>query len=353
MRRWAFLLVSAANNDIAEGRIKEGFQKNTALLQMGKHMCQQQATIDWLVGTAIEALGIIQLKTFVVTEDATEEYLSVIEKALTSIKCDWSSDFLKILESDKLSTKREFARRCYEINPKDEIRLSRDPWAKWRAHWKEQLENNKVDPQTKKALESLVYLTYWQRKLLKAQTILLWFYLPSSPQKLDEILDTIYQGYYEMAKPDFDWGKKPQELSASRFKFRPNRYRTIALLVGISEYYYYRTHEIYFRRQTEIRASQLMIALRQYKNLNGRWPEKLDEIKSLAPAKIFVDPINKGSFVYKLTEENFTLYSKGKNNIDEDGRSDWPYRENGADDWLIWPPRGRKTQEEKTDDEQQ
>ena len=86
MRRWAFLLVSAANNDIAENRIKEGFQKNMALLQMGKHLYQQPSTTDWLVGTAIEAIGIDQLKTFVITEDATEEYLSSIEKALTGIK---------------------------------------------------------------------------------------------------------------------------------------------------------------------------------------------------------------------------------------------------------------------------
>jgi hypothetical protein len=47
-----------------------------------------------------------------------------------------------------------------------------------------------------------------------------------------------------------------------------------------------------------------------------------------------------------LTEENFTLYSKGKNNIDEGGERDW---DSGADDWRFWPKSSRKTKNEKAD----
>jgi len=345
MRRWAFLLVSAANNDIAENRIKEGFQKNMALLQMGKHLYQQPSTTDWLVGTAIEAIGIDQLKTFVITEDATEEYLSSIEKALTGIKYDWNSDFLKILKSDELSATREFA-RYYEINPKGKIRLSRDPLGEMRSILKKQLENNEIkEQQYQKSVESLVYLTYWQKKLIKAQTILLWFYLPSSPEKAADLIKIIYQKYYEMARPDYNWAKEPREIRTTpQFKFRLNRYRTIELLASVSEEPYYRIQEIYLRRQTGIRASRSIIALRRYKNQNGRWPENLDEIKPFAPAEIFVDPINGNSFVYKLADDSFKLYSKGKNNIDEDGKRDrWGEERTGADDWLIWPPHGQKT----------
>jgi hypothetical protein len=93
-----------------------------------------------------------------------------------------------------------------------------------------------------------------------------------------------------------------------------------------------------------------MVALKRYENEHGRWPESLYGIKDLVPAEILVDPINGGSFVYKLTEENFTLYSKGKNNIDEGGERS---RQSGADDWLIWPPKTRETKEEKVSAEQQ
>jgi len=83
-----------------------------------------------------------------------------------------------------------------------------------------------------------------------------------------------------------------------------------------------------------------------------------DLIKSLAPEEIFVDPINNNSFVYKLTEENFTLYSKGENNIDEDGEYNDTYDPNSGkhmveeDDRLIWPTRrGSKAEEEEEDED--
>jgi hypothetical protein len=62
---------------------------------------------------------------------------------------------------------------------------------------------------------------------------------------------------------------------------------------------------------------------------------------------ILVDPQNDGSFVYKLTNDGFTLYSRGRNDIDEAGR----YK-GGGDDWPIWPTRHMKskTQEEDTND---
>jgi hypothetical protein len=68
-------------------------------------------------------------------------------------------------------------------------------------------------------------------------------------------------------------------------------------------------------------------------------------------AEVFIDPFNNDSFVYKLTENSFTLYSKGNNNIDENGQGDYHDFE-GADDWLIWPTSSRKTKNEKADTQQ-
>jgi hypothetical protein len=98
----------------------------------------------------------------------------------------------------------------------------------------------------------------------------------------------------------------------------------------------------------------LTIALRRYKNKTGHWPDSLDEVKPLAAEEIFVDPMNGDSFVYKLTDENFRLYSKGKNNIDEDGQYNSTWDPNSRqwkekeDDWPIWPPIGLKYRVGKT-----
>ncbi|GAH57698.1 unnamed protein product, partial [marine sediment metagenome] len=92
MRRWARLLIRAANNDLGDKRINQAIEKNLAILQMAKHQYQQPTTLDLLVAIAIEAIALKQFKTFLVTDDTAEERLSVIESALAEIKHDWSSD---------------------------------------------------------------------------------------------------------------------------------------------------------------------------------------------------------------------------------------------------------------------
>ena len=193
-----------------------------------------------------------------------------------------------------------------------------------------------------------------------------WFGMPSTPQKAGEIIDGSYRDLYAMIEPDFDWQREPPELFSllTSWNFTRSRFDVgfwAKLLVSMSEGTYYGIHDLYLRNITEQRGNHLIIALRRYKNEHDHWPKKLVDIKPVAPADILVDPINDGSFVYKLTEENFTLYSKGKNNIDEGGlrkitidpnESKWPKTE--GDDILIWSPKNHKTtKEEKTNDEQQ
>jgi hypothetical protein len=324
MRRWAFLLTRAANNDLGEGRIDQALEKQIAVLQMGKHQCQQPLLIDFLVGAAIEALSTIHLNRFIVAGDATEEHLNLIEQALAEIKHDWSYDLPRIIEGEKLLAKN-FLGMFYEVNPEGKVRLSRDTPAVIRAQFQFSQE---IRP-----------LTYWRRKIVKGGAILGWFYWPSTPQKAGRIIDESYEKYYAMAEPDFDWRKepaRPPRWVKLNFRF------IVELLAGLLEKPYYSIHDIYLRAITQQRGSRLIVALRRYKNKNGNWPVSLDDIQSLAAEEIFVDPINGGPFIYKLTGENFTLYSKGKNNIDEDGK----YKD-GADDWPIWPAAGKKREAEK------
>jgi hypothetical protein len=108
--------------------------------------------------------------------------------------------------------------------------------------------------------------------------------------------------------------------------FRNNKWRTTE-----------RIQELYDRALAGRRGLHILIALRRYKDEHGQWPASLDDITDLTAAENLVDPINDGSFVYKLTDESFRLYSKGKNKIDEDGD-----RKSEAADWPIWPPRSRR-----------
>ena len=340
VRRWAFLLISAANNDLGQGRIDEALEKLTTILQMGKHHRQQPIMMDMLVGIAIEAFAVGHFKSFIVDRKATEHRLTVIEGSLADIKHDWTSDWPKIIDSQKLMTKDWLCSAAYEVNSEGHVRVSRDPTAPVRAQIKATLH---VTPKP---------LTCRRKKLFKAAAILTWFYIPSTPQRAAKVIDGCYKRYYAMASPAFDWGKGPREFSIfSTMMSVGLNYRYLAeRTVCMSEESLYRIHVIYFRVTADNHGSRLIVALRRYKNEHGRWPETLDSIKNLVPEEILVDPINGGSFVYKLTEENFTLYSKGKNNIDNGGIRD---KESGADDWPIWSPKSRKTKEEKANAEQQ
>jgi len=99
--------------------------------------------------------------------------------------------------------------------------------------------------------------------------------------------------------------------------------------------------EISSRLLMDSRGSLILVALRQYKNNTGHWPESLDEIQPLVSEDILIDPQNNDSFVYKLSGNIFILYSKGLNNIDQNGQ-----KGKGADDRLIWPLIGKRTKQE-------
>jgi hypothetical protein len=264
-----------------------------------------------------------------------------------------------MLEYNKLLVKNQFG-KYYEINLRGRLRLSRDPKAEIRAQMKDMKDAFEKLPKDQKDRMKKYFPiiwsnpNYWQRKLIRAKTILYWFYLPLWPRKGGETIDTFYEKYYGKAGAELDWKKEPNEVSPG---FSLNYTYLIEDLVILSSVPVYgRIHDMYLRYTAVHRGCHLIVALRRYKNKYGQWPRNLYGIKSLVPAEILIDPINGGSFVYKLTEENFTLYSKGKNNIDEGGK-----RGGDSDDLPIWsqsmykppipfPPqqnRRRKTNNEK------
>ena len=165
-------------------------------------------------------------------------------------------------------------------------------------------------------------------------------FLPSTPQKAGRIIDDSYERYYAMAEPDFDWEKGP---GRAKPRLKLNYWYMIEMMTGILEESYHKIHDLYLRNISDNRASQLIIALRHYKNKHGRWPATLEDVKSLASPDLFVDPINNDSYVYRLTEDGFTLYSKGKNNID-DGGVEGTEKADGTDtdDFRVWPQKNRR-----------
>lgn len=348
MRRCAQLLLAAANNDVAEGRTEQWMEKCLCILRMAEHCRQQPTRIDMLIGTAIEPLAIEQFKTFVVTDNPTEGQLTTIEEALGYIEHDWSRDLPIFIVYDKIMFKSLLSTQ-YEINQSGKTRLSQDPFVEIRKMFRNMDKDLDLQRLTMPP-------TYWQKKAMKALTILTWFVMPSTPQKAGKIVDKSFDSLYAMAESDFDWQKElqtlPTELTKSNFRQIKLNFRYFArALAGILIEPYYKIHDLCLRAIANKNGARIMIALRRHKNKHGRWPERLEQIENFLSPEILVDPLNNSSFIYKLTEDGFTLYSKGKNNLDEDGTRDRWGKKTGADDQLIWPLRKSETQEEKTNDE--
>jgi len=318
IRRWARLLFIAINNDIAEGRVDKAIQKFTTILQMAKHQYQQPALIDFLNGIAVESLALLHFNRIIVESKALDEYLNIIEKAFQDIKNDWNSIFANTLEYDKMVAKTDIA-MYYEINAKGRIRLSRDPWAQLRSNFSEFLQDTEIDNSKAKAtLEHFAYPSYLQKKLIKAETILSWFIMPSDPEKAASILDTCLDNYDFMAEPDFDWKKQQQELDSAnrwsnfnRFRFDYKHYaKRNADKWAESNY---RIHNTYLRTLTLRRGSRLLLAIKQHYNQHGVWPPDLDSIKSAAPAEAFIDPVTGNPLEYENHGERFSLYGETTN----------------------------------------
>ena len=294
MRRCTFLLVSAANNDVAEGRFDQAIEKYLIVLQMAKHLYQQPVMIDFLVGFAIEGLSLIQLNRFVIEGQPNREQLELIGNSIKGLENNWSSDWRKILDFEKLYAKNMLCSLAYEVNPKGKTRLSRGRFA----ITGQQFPQN-IPPKT-----------FCKKKLYKAKTIFSWFFMPSTPKTVAEIIDASFNKYYAMAEPDFDWDKEPSESQPRR---KANYRYLINILTTCPGSGYYRIHEIYLRDLAYRRGSRLLVAIKRYHIEHGAWPANLDTIKSTVPAEALIDPVTGSKLTYENHGERFSLYGEAAN----------------------------------------
>jgi hypothetical protein len=294
IRNCTRLLISTANNDIAEGRIGDALEKYLCIIKIADHMYQQPAMMYHLVGYPIESLGLQRLNRFVIEGEPTTKQLQLISESFTDLGNNWSSDWHKMLDFEKLYAKNHLCSLIHEVNPEGKARLSRGRMAITSGQFP-----RKIPPKT-----------YWQRKHAKAGVILGWFYFPSTPKKVSEFIDNSFKKYYEMAEPDYDWDKQPSESRPPR---RINYRSMVEMLTTIPGSAYYRVHEIYLRTLSLRRGSRLLVGIRQYQIEHNAWPADLDVIRASVPAEALIDPVTEKEFTYMNYGERFSLYGETAN----------------------------------------
>ena len=289
IRQGVFLLLSTANNDMAEGRTDIAIEKYLSILHIANHLYQQPTLLYYQMG-GLERLGLQQLNRYILEGQPTEAQLKLISNSIKNLQNNWGCDLSNILDLEKLYAKNMLCGMNYEINPQGKTRFSRGSLA---------LTNGLTRNGT-----------YTRRKCAKLRTIFGWLYIPSSPEKIGKIVNSGYEKHYAMTRPDFDWNTQPDQQQP-RFKF--NYGYMVEFMTSLTYPAYFQIHEIYQKHLTFRRGSRLLIAIKQYHNENKTWPPNLDSIKFAAPAEAFIDPVTGNQLEYENHGERFSLYGETAN----------------------------------------
>ncbi|MBN2272254.1 MAG: hypothetical protein JXN61_16710 [Sedimentisphaerales bacterium] len=319
------VLLADANRDIGEGGIDSGVEKYICALQMGEHCLQQPEILDFYRGFERKKTALGAIRRFVVeNEGATKQHLDMLAKAIET-ENRWASDWPVVLAVEKLHAKN-FCGSFYEVNEKKKVRFTRHIFTDFGR------DEDQRFPQYEP-----------NRFGQGVGAITLPLFAPWSPQTVGVVIDDMYRLFAKAAEPNFDWDTLVEldEMLCSQSR-RLYGIRVFSCFVFIEASNVWRFHDAYMRDVAGCRGSRLIIGLRSYKNEHGAWPENLEAIRPLVPAEAFIDPINGGAFVYRLTEDGFVLYSKGANGLDEGGKRVYirPKEKDRPDDMAIWPFKG-------------
>ena len=300
----ADLLLAAGNKERGEGRAETAIKRYLASVQVAKQCYQQPTIIDFLHGHCIESKALNLVFDTVMEDGLSTKEIQMISRAIDTDN-HWQKDWSVIFIVEKVRAKNMFA-GLYETNNKGKTRFSEHLFP----------SDHDEYPGWDKAF----------RKSLSAFASPLFF--PYRPETAGEAIDKAYECYQWVVTEGYD-----EEQCEERAK---KELCELGLLRGfmsgglaISSL---RLHDIHTETVSRRRVCHLLIGLWQYKRMYGKWPENLEAIRPLVADEALVDAVNGEVFIYKLVGEDFSLYSSGKNRIDEGGKA-----ECDIDDIVFWP----------------
>ena len=305
VKLWAKMLDTSASEDVRAGDTANALDKYTTGIQLSNHLYQQPAMLDFLVGAAIESMVLPGINEMVMMEQLISDQLTTLDNLLASGGFNWQTDFPRLIDYEKLSSKHSFA-FVYQMNKEGSVRC---------AGMHRQLQHM-MDSETGQTSYS---------PLDKLGIIVHWFVWPR-PDTINRVVNENYSYCYEMADPKYPWTKSPPPPQM-KFTLSP-----LTMLQPVDSIYH-RIREIHIKAGAARKGARFLIRLHRYHLAKGEYPETIEEI--LEPDdKPLTASIGPDTFVYRRDNSSIVLYNTGPNGVDDSGILN---SQLGADDFMVWP----------------
>jgi hypothetical protein len=316
-----YFVVEEISKDIENHQARSAIEKLSWGFSCARHLKQQADASYLLHGEAIEGMYNIAFYNVIVGLELSESHLNELSTLLQFNLHDWGLFLDRLAEYSTLRNKVKFTSTIYEINSENKVRFSGNVMGVGIS----MLDNWYMLPFMSSDIEN----EYWRERGSKIARVINWWYVPSSPADFIAMFDE--QAYlYPLMDTSIHNQSFFQEISWKTAMFNCNYLVKLNVLLQVDAIY--NIPKIGSRIQSGQIAGHILLAMKQYHNQHNQWPESLSLLTTIQPGLQLADPLNNGEYVYNVANDEFRLYSKGLNGVDEGGE----YYQN-ADDLLIWP----------------
>jgi hypothetical protein len=327
LRRSVLLLMAAGNRDFGERRVAAALAKYGCVIRIADHLHQQPSTVDSLTGFSAEGIGLEMIRHVLVQSDLSGDDIAGIADRLPPAADLWPQEWERLLEHDKLHYMNLLG-RIYEVDEEGNVRFA---------------GKIAISPKDEREHEDPAWIPriYWLISM------------PRDPRAVSDIADSYFAEFdHEIISAHVPRTDRDSGAVRDMAKAACNFYRWGIEMAFFNEREYVDHRQWRAPSITKRRGTWLVLGLRRYRDAHGVWPATLDAVSEDVPAEAFFDPAVGESFVYIPDGDEFKLYSKGANGVDDGGRSRYVrVSDKIEDDIGIWPPYVREPEPESTDKE--
>ena len=159
----------------------------------------------------------------------------------------------------------------------------------------------------------------------------------ATPDRVTRNFTDFYQKFTDMARQGYP-AVRAKDIEEMTQPHVEDNYVSRFMLPSLA-----RAYQISTRAEASRRATQISYAVHLYKAQTGQWPQSLNDLPPRYTQGARTDPFSGQDFVYRRTQDGFTLYSTSENGTDDRGIhhrwGDGGTPADPGDDFVFWPPR--------------